>query len=120
MKKSILVLFLTILFLSSCKKEKFPDVDDLQGSWIEQTDNTAKHTLIFDSQTLYFIKPTTVDTLTYWLDKNKEFIYLTLKNDPSAGQTHARIMLNKKSKTLTIWGLFPSTADQTTVTKFKK
>ena len=98
MKKSILVLFLTILFLSSCKKEKFPDVDDLQGSWIEQTDNTAKHTLIFDSQTLYFIKPTTVDTLTYWLDKNKEFIYLTLKNDPSAGQTHARIMLNKKSK----------------------
>ena len=32
-----------------------------------------------------FIKPTTVDTLTYWLDKNKVFIYLTLKNDPSAG-----------------------------------
>jgi hypothetical protein len=119
--KQIFLLSLTILFsLISCKKEKFPDFDNLQGKWIEQTDNTAEYTLIFDSQTLYFIKPTTVDTLTYWLDKNKEFIYLTLKNDPSAGQTHTRIILNDKSKTLTIWGIFPSTTDQTTVTKFKK
>lgn len=120
MKKIILGLFLTILFLSSCKKEKFPDVDDLQGKWIEQTDKTAKHSLIFESNTLYLIRLTTVDTLTYWLDKKNEFIYLTLKYNPSAGQTHGKIMLNKRSKTLTVWGIYPTTADQTSVTKFKK
>jgi hypothetical protein len=111
---------LIIITLASCKKERFPDTDDLQGTWTEQTDNSAKHALIFDTQTLYFIKPNTVDTLSYRLDKNQDLIYLTLKNNPSAGESNHKMLLNKKSKTLTIWGLFPSIPEQVTETKFEK
>lgn len=110
-----------ILFIIvSCKKEKFPDKDDLNGTWIEQTDNSAKHKLIFVNEIIYFIKPTSVDTLSYKLDKKQDLIYLTLKYNPQSGESNHKFSLNKKSKTLTILGLFPSLALDVTETKFLK
>ena len=108
-----------MLAFGSCKKEKFPDKDNLKGSWTEQTDNSFKHKLIFDSETMLFIKSSTVDTLLYRLDKKSDLIFLTLKNNSTIGESSHTILYNKKGKTLTIFGLFPS-IDKTTETKFKK
>lgn len=109
-----------MILISSCTKEKFPNLEDLQGTWTQQTENSAKHILIFEPQTMYFIKPDTEDTLVYRLDKNKNLLYLTLKNNPSAGESNHKILLNKKSQILTIFGLFPGVSSQISETKFKK
>jgi hypothetical protein len=118
MNKIILISVISVIVFISCKKEKFPDIDDITGSWIEQTDQSFKHRLIFETETVYFIKSTQTDTLSYRLDKKQELIYLKLKNNPSAGESSHKMLLNKKEKTLTIWGLFPST--NVSETKFKK
>ncbi len=118
MKKTLLISALSVIMFMSCKKEKFPNIDDLTGSWVEQTDQPFKHRLIFEKETVYFIKQTQTDTLSYRLDKKQELIYLTLKNNPSAGESNHKMLLNKKEKTLIIWGLFPST--NVSETKFKK
>ena len=107
-----------MLAFVSCKKEKFPDKDNLSGSWTEQTDNSFKHKLIFDSNTMLFIKSSTVDTLSYRLDKKSALIFLRLKSNSSAVESSHKILYNRKSRTLTFIGLFPS-IDKTTETKFK-
>lgn len=118
-KKAIWTIWI-LFILFSCKKEKFPDKDDLNGTWIEQTDNSFKRKLIFEHETIYFIKTTSVDTLSYWLDKKQDLIYLALKYNPSAGESNHKILFNKKRKALTIFGLFPSIPEQVTETKFLK
>jgi hypothetical protein len=116
MKKLLpLILFSVIVFMS-CKKEEFPDIDDLTGSWIEQTNQSFKHRLIFEKETLYFIKSTHTDTFSFHLDKKQEVIYLSSQ----AGESNHKILLNKKEKVLTIWGLFPSIPEKVSETKFKK
>ena len=120
MSRRIILAIGILLILISCKKEKFPEIDDLKGTWTEQTDNSFKYELIFEQETLYFVKPATVDTLSYRLDKNNDVIYLTLKFNPSAGESNHKILVNKRSKTLTIWGLLPSIPENVTDTKFKK
>jgi hypothetical protein len=118
-KKAIWTIWI-LFILVSCKKEKFPDKDDLKGTWIEQTDNSFKHKLIFEEEIVYFIKSTSVDTLSYRLDKKQDFIFLTLKYNPSSGESNHKISLTKKNKTLRIWGLFGSIPEQITETKFLK
>lgn len=118
MTKNIIWAIGILIILVSCKKEKFPDTDDLKGTWTEQTNNSVKHKLIFEQETLYFIKSTAADTLSYRLDKKQDLIYLTLKYNPSSGECSHKLLLNKKSKTLIIWGLFPSIPEQVTETKF--
>jgi hypothetical protein len=105
-----------LIILVSCKKEKFLDRDDLKGSWIEQTNNSIKNKLIFEEETLYFIKPNTADTLSHRLDRKRDLLYLT----QSAGESNHKLLLNKKSKLFSVWGLFPSIPEQVTETKFKK
>lgn len=108
-----------LLILVSCKKEKFPDKDNLIGTWREQTDNLFMHKLVFDTETIIFYRSNTIDTFSYRLDKENKLIFLTLKNNSSIGESSHEILQNKKSKTLTIFGLFPTT-DKATETKFKK
>jgi hypothetical protein len=109
-----------LIILVSCKKEKFPENDDLQGTWIEQTNNSIKNKLIFEQGTLYFVKGNGVDTLSYRLDKKQESVFLSLKRNPSSGESNHRITQNRKSKTLTILGLYASIPEKTTKTIFKK
>lgn len=113
---STIVILLTLV---SCKKEKFPDKDNLIGTWTEQTDNSFKHKLVFETETMIFHKSNTIDTLSYRLDKKTKLLFLTLKNNSSTGESSHEILHNKKSKTLTIFGLFPTT-DKATETKFTK
>ena len=116
MKKILFISFLSVIVFISCNKEKFPDTDDLTGSWIEQTDQSFRHKLIFENETMYFIKSTNTDTLSYFLDKKQEVIFLS----SSAGESSHKLLLNKKEKILTIWGLFPSIPENISETKFKK
>ena len=119
MKKIIILTIGSLIILISCKKEKFPDTDELSGTWTEQTDNLFKHKLVFAEETLYFVKSNTSDTLLYRLDKKKGLIYLTQINNSSLESNH-KILLNKKSNILEIWGLVPSIPENESETKFEK
>lgn len=118
MKKIILIIITSLTVLISCKKEKFPDMNELKGSWIEQTNNSFKHKLVFEDDVLFFVKSTKTDTLFYNLDKEKKVLSLTLINSPSGISTEHKILINKKKKELTIWGLFVGI--NTSETTFKK
>jgi hypothetical protein len=118
MKKIILIIITSLTVLSSCKKEKFPDMNELKGSWIEQTNKSFKHTLIFEDAVLFFVKPSKTDTLIYNLDKENEVLSLKLVNSPSDITGEHKILINKRKKELTIWGLFIGI--NTSETTFKK
>jgi len=120
MKRTIPTFILLITLVTSCKKEVFPEIDNLAGSWIEQTENSFKHKLIFEEEVLYFVKPTYTDTLLFRLDKKQELIYLSSKNDPASGESSHEISLNKKENTLTVWGLFVSIPENISETIFAK
>jgi|JI9StandDraft_2_1071091.scaffolds.fasta_scaffold104310_2 hypothetical protein len=113
----IVVVFLTLL---SCEKGRFPNSDNLIGSWTEQTDNSFKHKLVFDKETMFFFQSNAIDTLAYRLDKKSGLLFLSLKGNPSAGESNHKILLNKRRKSLTIFGLFASIPEATNETKFTK
>ncbi len=115
MKKSCYTL-LILISLIGCKKENFPKSEDLIGSWIEVTDNSFKHELIFETEKVYFVKSTQTDTLTYVLDKKEELIFLS----SSSAESSHKILLNKKEGLLTVWGLFPSIPEKVSETVFKQ
>ena len=116
MKKLIFILVLTTTFFVSCKKEKFPDIDDLSGSWIEQTDHFNKHKLIFNKEVLIFIKPTSIDTFSYHLDKKIELIFFT----SSIGESNHKVLFDKKENKLSIWDLLGGIPEKEIVTVFLK
>lgn len=120
MTRKIIWTFSVLFILVSCEKDMTLDTADLQGTWTEQTNNSVKSKLIFENETLYFIKPSYTDTLTFRLDKKKELIFLALKFNPSSGESNHKISLNRKSEELSIRGLFPSIPEQVIETKFKK
>jgi hypothetical protein len=115
MKKSCYTL-LILISLIGCKKEKFPKSEDLIGNWIEITDNSFKHELIFETEKVYFVKPSQTDTLTYVLDKKEELMFVS----SSFGEGSLKIILNKKEGLLTVWGLFPSIPEKVSETVFKQ
>lgn len=117
MRKLILFLF-TLLTLTGCKKEIFPGKKDLIGVWVEKTEGAFKHKLIFEYEKLYFVKSTKTDTLNYWLEEDQEKIYLS--HPSTTGESHHRILLNKKKDELTIWNLFPNIPGNNTETLFIK
>jgi hypothetical protein len=107
MKNLSITLITTILTInSSCKKDKFPKFDDLTGTWIEQTSNSIKTKLIFEDETMYLFNSSTIDTLSFQLDAKQELIILSQKNNPDAGESNHKILINKTRKTLIFWGLF--------------
>ncbi len=113
----IIAVFLTLL---SCIKGRFPDSDDLIGSWTEQTDNSFKHKLVFDKETLFFFQSNSIDTFSYSLDKKNGLLFLELKNNPSGGKSNHRILLNKRRKLLTLFDFFGSIPEQSNETKFTR
>jgi hypothetical protein len=118
MKIIFIIIIANILVLSSCRKEKFPEIEDLTGNWIEQTSNAFKTKIIFEGETMYLYKSSAIDTFSYRLDEKQELIFLSLKNNLFIGESRHKILLNRKSKELTIWGLFVSF--NTSETIFKK
>jgi hypothetical protein len=119
MKNISIIILATIFAFSSCKKDKFPEIVDLKGSWIEITNNSFKNRIIFEDETMIFFKSSQMDTLSYRLDDKQELIFLRLKNNLAAGESSHRILLNKKSKVLTIWGLFINVNTSETIFKFE-
>lgn len=108
-----------LLLFVSCKKAKFPDKDNLIGTWTEETDQAFKHKLIFDAESMIFHKSKSIDTLSYRLNKKTGQLFLTLKNNPSIGESNHEISLNKIRKQLTITALFVRFGE-TSETKFNK
>jgi len=117
--KSILILSIAfVLCVSSCKKEVFPDQNDIVGTWIEKTTNSDKTQFTFrDNGIAYLTKPNQpTDTLSYILNDSKELLYLS--ND--AGESNHQIELHKKTDELTIWNLFPSIPENPSEKIFEK
>ena len=120
MKRVVLFVHVSTIAFVSCKKEKFPAVDDLKGSWVEQTNQTFKHRLFFNEGTMYFIKPTITDTFLHRLDNEEELIFLQLKNNPTSGETSHKIQIDRHRSELIIWGLFGGLPSYISESKFNK
>jgi hypothetical protein len=123
----VFLIFLIPLLIISCKKETFPDNEDLIGNWVEITDFLYKQQLIFDDEdTLFYARPggglipLKVDTLLYRLDKKQERLFLTPTNAPGASESSYKIQLDNKANELTVWGLLISIPESPSETKFKK
>jgi hypothetical protein len=95
-------------------------MNELKGSWIELTDNSFKHKLIFEDENIYFVKPSVIDTFSFRLNKEHGTIHLSLKNHPSSGESNHEIVFNKKENTITLWGLFGGTPNYISKTTFKR
>lgn len=120
MKNFKLLYLFVLLLLVSCKKEVFPKKKDLLGTWVQQTNNSFKHKLVFEEEILYFFKSSSTDTLTYWLDNKEKVLQTQLYNNQSGVIGRHEILLNKKNDELTIWGLFISTPENVSETIFNK
>jgi hypothetical protein len=118
MQKTFYVLFLMI-FLFACKKEKFPDPKQLQGTWTEINDKPFKHKFRFDNEIMFFIKQNTIDTLIFRLYDKEEKMFLKLQNSNYDTETQHRIKINRKRDEITVWNLFITTNFETETT-FKK
>jgi hypothetical protein len=119
MKNKLTFLFLLVLTMTSCQKDKFPELKHLQGKWKEVTDNSFKHELRFENDIMYFIRSNSIDTLVYRLDDKEEKMFLRLKNQNTETQTQHKILVNKKRDQITFWNLF-ITIGAETETSFKK
>lgn len=106
-RTKITLLILGFVFIGiSCKKEKFPDLDDIRGVWVEKTDSRSKMEMwFFDDQTLFWIHSNqSLDTLYYELDKKEKLLWLGWDSP----LTNHSILWDKKKDELTIWNLFSS------------
>lgn len=115
---SIVVL---VVLTISCKKETFPDNEDLKGSWAEISYLEDTEELYFDGEeTLYYTRRPSryieMDTLIYRLDKKNEKLYLSPITSPGSSESVHKIQLDAVNNELTIWGLHGSSSEQ----KFKK
>jgi hypothetical protein len=117
-QKTFYVLF-TMFFLIACKKEKFPDPKQLQGTWTAINDKSFKHKLQFDNGIVYFTKQNTIDTLIFRLDDKEEKMFLRLQNSNYDTETQHRIKINRKRNEITVWNLF-TTTNLETETIFEK
>jgi hypothetical protein len=120
----LLLIFLFPLLLMSCKKEAFPDNDDLKGCWEQITSDyfLDREGLCFDGQeTLYYTRVASraiwIDTLIYILDKKDERLYLKPYNCPMCPMSPYKIQLNTEKNVLYIWDLHSSDSGEE---KFKK
>ena len=117
--KNLVLLLLTLSLIWSC--QKCPTVDQLQGSWIEIKDEPDKSKLIFEgSDRLYFFHSTSIDTLTYTLDKKHNTLFLTLTNHPNIQTSSCNIVYHKRKKILTITGLLPQVNGHVTTTNYER
>jgi hypothetical protein len=117
--KNTLIPFVFFLLITSCKNDKFPKPKQLQGTWTELNEQSFQHELRFDSETLYFIKQNTVDTLIFRLDDKEEKIFIRLKNQYTEIETQHKVKINKQRDEIIVWNLFSTTTHETETT-FKK
>ncbi|MDX2362323.1 MAG: hypothetical protein QNK23_16060 [Crocinitomicaceae bacterium] len=106
MRHLILISLLSILTIGCTKK--FPKVDELQGTWIEQTDNEIVHTLVFDENILTKTTSTGfIDVYEYELNKKENTIILKLISSGTEGSLE--ITLNKRDGILGLFGFYAYT-----------
>lgn len=121
----ILLVFLLTVVIISCKKETFPDNEDLIGEWVEISNLLDRQILVFDDEdTLFYTRPgsryISTDTLLYRLDKKQERLLLTPVTPPGASESSFKIQLDKKANELTVCGLLISIPESPSETIFNK
>jgi hypothetical protein len=118
-KKGLLFLLLSLALIWSC--QKCPTQDQLTGSWLEIKDGSDKSKLIFEGgDHLYFFHATTIDTLTYTLDRKHSTLFLVSPKIPNAITVSCQIEYHKRKKILTISGLLPAVNGNVTITNYKR
>lgn len=122
-KAVFLIILIPLLFIS-CKKESFPDNDDLKGRWEQIASDYLldRESLYFDGlETLYYTRVAYraiwTDTLIYNLDKKDERLFLKPYNCPKCPFSPHKIQLNTENNELSIWDLHSSVSGEQ---KFKK
>jgi hypothetical protein len=123
--KIIFPIVVLAVLIISCKKETFPDNEDLKGRWVEISFLLDRQELVFGNEdTLFYTRPASryisADTFLNRLDKRQERLFLTsIAFSDSQGSSY-KIQLDKKANELTVWGLLFSIPESPSVSKFKK
>lgn len=118
--KSFFLILLLSLLIISCKKETFPDNEDLKGNWTAINTYMDQEILSFDGEeTLFYANGPSrylqIDTLIYGLDKKHEKLHLSPVNSINSESVH-KILLDLESGELSIWDFDGAES----VRKFKK
>jgi len=119
MKKQFVVLLLSMILFTACSDEKFPETNDLIGTWTYETDEAYKPKLKFEEGYMYLIGEVKVDTFSYQLNTKEQMInFQTLTAMPSL--MRRQIEVNSKTNTLSIWGFFGGEDSRSHIDVFKK
>ena len=112
----------SLLLALALSCQKAPTIDELQGTWYEQSDNTSKTKLIFQGDNmLYYFHPPAIDTLSYLLDRKHKTVFLNLFRNPNnISPTGYEIEYHKRKKVLTITGLLPAVLGRASITNYKQ
>ena len=102
-----------------CKKDEFPSLKQLQGTWTELNKQSFQHQLHFDYERLYFVKQNTVDTFIFRLDNKEQRMFLRLKSQHIEIETQHQVIINKQRDEIAVWSLFISNTFETKTT-FRK
>ena len=107
MSRLLVLGFVLFFVLGSCKKEVFPENEQIIGVWIE--DNTASEKIRIEFRTdgtclLQYSETSKIDTLIYQLKDEDQRLWFGLLKE-GIYHSHHQIKYNKKEDQLTIWGL---------------
>jgi hypothetical protein len=117
-KKNILILFVLSALIYSCRK--CPTTNELQGTWIEQTDAPDKSKLIFQGDHFYFFHTPSIDSFSYYLDKKKATLNIIPIKSPNTASVGYQVNYHKGKKMLTVMGLFQTLSGDQSVTDYKQ
>ena len=112
----LLVLSLAVFF--SCRK--CPTMDELQGTWTEQTDGADKSKLVFEGSHFYFYHALVIDSFSYYLERKKATMHVIPLNNPTAATVGYQVTYHKGKKTLTVLGLFTTISGDASETNYKQ
>ncbi|MCB0479043.1 MAG: hypothetical protein KDC84_12820 [Crocinitomicaceae bacterium] len=107
MYKSILSVLVSLLFLASCNKEKFPEQDQIVGNWVHHSTEYPPIRIEFNANGYCYFQRTDTsqyDTLTYQVDTENEKLLLSPALIGSSFSPHD-FQYNKKEDKLRIGGL---------------
>lgn len=102
--------------LTGCKKERFPDSDDVIGNWYSEKE--PNYVVSFTATVFTSTRGNDISTANYKLDRKEKQIILDWNTSPPF-RFSTKITFNNKNRTLTLYGLSMSTGSQS-VEVFKK
>jgi hypothetical protein len=103
-----------VFTLFACNKDKFPDQFVIYGRWIELTNEPLKTEIEFKRQNVLFLTRVhdTIREYRYLLEKQDELQIFEIAEYPLGIRSVHKVNYNKKDDLMTIYGLYPTTGNE--------